>query len=152
MPLPCQHFLCSLFFAPYSNSLIHCWQLIVNCATTHTHLPKFKRGANNKSACIPLVVTYHLTLPTFQSTTNHHLTILHVSKLLKKPFLLLPLIAFCHPRNLNNLLVWTTLVSTLHEPPGNTLCGAIRCKTCPTCILLTPRDCSRLPFLRWLYP
>ena len=37
----CTH--CSLF---HILILIHPWQLIVNCATTHIHLPRFKRGAN----------------------------------------------------------------------------------------------------------
>ena len=40
------HFLCSLLFI-HVPILIHLWQLTVNCAThTHTHLPRFKRGAN----------------------------------------------------------------------------------------------------------
>ena len=76
----------------------------------------------------------------FHSTTKHHLTILHASEQLKKALPLPPLIAFRRLRNLSNLLVQATLVSMLHESPGNRPCGAIRCKTCP--ILLATDEFS----------
>ena len=42
-----------------------------------------------------------------------------------------PLIAFRRLKNLKDLLVRASLTSTSDEEPGNELCGAARCKTCP---------------------
>ena len=83
-----------------------------------------------KSVHIPLVVTYHPILPSFYSTTKCHLPILHASERLRRAFQYPPLIAFCRPKNLRDLLVRATLTSTSHEPPGNFPCGASKCKTC----------------------
>ena len=84
-----------------------------------------------KSACIPLVVTYHPILPSFHLTTKHHLSILHATERLQRAFVHPPLIAFCRQRNLRDLLVRSTLTTMPRELPGNYLCGVSRCKTCP---------------------
>ena len=68
----------------------------------------------DKTARIPLVVTYHPILPTFYSTTKGHLSILHTSERLRGAFSLPPLIAFCRPKNLRDLLVRATLTSTVY--------------------------------------
>ena len=68
-----------------------------------------------KSAHIPLVVTYHPFSPSFYLTTKRHLSILHASERLWRAFEHLPLIAFHCPRNLRDLLVHSTLTSKSHE-------------------------------------
>ena len=115
-------------------------QRVLNNRNTSRDACLLPRQNQDKSARIPLVVTYHPILPTFQSITKRHLTILHASERLKEAFPLPPLIAFRRPRNLRDLLVRATLASTLHESPGNRPCGAIRCKTCP--ILLATDEFS----------
>ena len=85
----------------------------------------------DKSACTPLVVTYHPTLPSLHSTTKWHHSILHASEQLWGAFPLPPLSAFHHPRNLRDHLVRATLTSTPHELPGNRPCRDSQCKTCP---------------------
>ena len=85
----------------------------------------------DQSARTPLVVTYHPILPTFLSTTKHHLSILHTSERLRRAFPLPPLIVFRTPRKLKDLLVRATLIPIVYELPGNHPRGAPRCKTCP---------------------
>ena len=89
----------------------------------------------DNTARIPLVVTYHPILPTFESITKRHLPTLHTSKWLQEAFLLPSLIAFCRPRNQRDFLVRATLTAKTYESPGNRPCGAAQCKTCP--ILMT---------------
>ena len=89
----------------------------------------------DKTARIPLVVTYHPILPTFKSITKRHLSTLHTSERLREAFSLPPLIAFRRPKNLRDFLVRATLTAKTHESPGNRPCEAARCKTCP--ILMT---------------
>ena len=52
-------------------------------------------------------------------TTRRHLPILHTSDQIREVFRLPPLIAFCHPRNLRDLLVWAALTFMPHKPPGS---------------------------------
>ena len=59
----------------------------------------------DKCARTPLVVTYHPTLLSFPATTKHHLLIHHAFEWLQRAFLLPPVIAYCHPRNLKDFLV-----------------------------------------------
>ena len=61
----------------------------------------------DKPACTPLVVTYmyHSALPTFPSTTKHHLSILQSLERLQRALPLPLLIVFHHLRNLKDLLV-----------------------------------------------
>ena len=87
--------------------------------------------SQDKSARIPLVVTYHPILPSFQSITKRHFPTLQTSERLRGTFLHPPLIAFRRPRNLRDLLVRTSLNATQNETPGNRPCGAAGCKTCP---------------------
>ena len=94
----------------------------------------------DKSARIPLVVTYHPFLPSLHSTTRRHQPILQTSERTREAFRLPPLIAFHCPRNLRDLLVRAALTPTPREPPGNYPCGAPRCKTCP--ILVTSDEFS----------
>ena len=61
-----------------------------------------------KSACIPLVVTYHPILPSFHATTKRHLLIFHALERLRTVSEHSPLIAFCRPRNFKDLLVRAT--------------------------------------------
>ena len=84
-----------------------------------------------KSARVPLVVTYHPILPSFHTTAKKHLPILQASVRLREAFRYPPLIAFRRPRNLKDFLVRATLTSTPSKSPGNYPCGAPRCKTCP---------------------
>ena len=85
----------------------------------------------DKTARIPLVVTYHPIAPSFKSITKRHLPTLHTSERLREAFSLPPLIAFRRPRNLRDILVRATLTAKTYESPGNRSCGAARCKTCP---------------------
>ena len=64
---------------------------------------KWKQN-QDKSVCIPLVVTHHPILPPFHSTTKCHLAILHTLEQLQRVFLLPLLIAFCHSRNMKDFL------------------------------------------------
>ena len=89
------------------------------------------KQSQDKSARIPLMVTYHHSLPSFHSTTKRHLPNLHASERIREAFRLPPLIAFRHPRNLKDFLVRVALTSTPREPPGNYPCGVPRSKTCP---------------------
>ena len=89
------------------------------------------RKNQKKTARTPLVVTYHPMLPSFQSTTRQHQTILQTSERLRKLFPSLPLIAFRRPKNLKDLLVRASLKPAIQNEPGNRPCGAARCKTCP---------------------
>ena len=84
-----------------------------------------------KSARIPLVVTYHPILPSFHTTAKQHLPIVQASERLREAFRYPPLIAFRRPRNLKDFLVRATLTPTPSKSPGNYPCGAPRCKTCP---------------------
>ena len=84
-----------------------------------------------KPARIPLVVAYHPILPSFHLITKRHLSILHTSEQLREALRHPLLIAFRRPRNLKDLLVCATLTITSHESPGNHLCRAPGCKTCP---------------------
>ena len=63
-----------------------------NCLQTHPN--------QEKSARIPLVVTYHLIFPRVHLITKHHLSILHSSERLRRAVPLPPLITFRRPRNL----------------------------------------------------
>ena len=95
------------------------------------------RPSQDKPARIPLVVTYHPILPSFQSITKRHLPTLQTSEKLRDAFLHPPLIAFRRPRNLRDLLVRASLNTIQNETPGNRPCGAAGCKTCP---ILTATD------------
>ena len=87
-----------------------------------------------KTGRIPLVVTYHPTLPSVGSITKRHQHILQVSERLKDAFPLPPLIAFCRPKNLRDLLVRAELSCVLRRALGNCWCGAVGCKICPTLV------------------
>ena len=86
---------------------------------------------------LPLEVTYHPILPSFQSITKRHLPTLQTSERLRDAFLHPPLIAFRRPRNLRDLLVRAPLNAILNEMAGNRPCRAAGCKTCP---ILTATD------------
>ena len=94
----------------------------------------------DKTARIPLVVTYHPNLPSLKLTTNQHHSILNTSERLRKAFPSFPLIAFRRPKNLKDLLVRASLKPPSYNKPGNRPCGAARCKTCP--ILLATDEFS----------
>ena len=95
------------------------------------------RPSQDKPALLPLVVTYHPILPSFQSITKRHLPTLQTSKRLQDAFLHPPLIDFRRRRNLRDLLVRASLNAIQNETPGNHPCGAAGCKTCP---ILTATD------------
>ena len=86
---------------------------------------------------IPLVVTYHPSMHFLARTTKRHQITLRSSERLNAIFNLPPIIAFRRPKNLRDLLVRADLTSYANETPGNSVCGAVRCKTCP--ILKKPR-------------
>ena len=88
-----------------------------------------------KSACTPLVVTYHPALPSLRVTTKQYQPIVHASERLKQAFPLPIFSSFGRPKNLKDLLVRVTLTTTQHNAPGNYHCVSGSCKTCP--ILLT---------------
>ena len=97
------------------------------------------RPNQDKSAGIPLVVTYHPILPNLQSITRCHLSTLHNSERLREAFPFPPLIAFRRQKNLRDFLVRATLTTNNQEPPGNHPCGATGC-TCKTWPILTATD------------
>ena len=70
------------------------------------------KSNQEKSACIPLVVTYHPILPPFHLTTKCLLSIFHASERLQRVFEHSPLIAFRCPRYLRDFLLCATLTST----------------------------------------
>ena len=80
---------------------------------------------------IPLVVTYHPSMRFLARTTKRHQITLRSSERLNAIFNLPPIIAFRRPKNLRDLLVRADLTSCTNETPGNSVCGAVRCKTCP---------------------
>ena len=90
-----------------------------------------------KTLRTPLVVTYNPLSPFFALITRHHLHIRHITECLWMAFPSPPLIAYCRPRNLKDLLGRAQLTPARGETPGNFLCGSVRCKTCP--ILLTTK-------------
>ena len=88
-----------------------------------------------KSACIPLVATYHPTLPSSRIATRQHLNIIHMSERLQKALPLPPLIAFHCLKNLRDFLVRAELTANSQRAPGIWHCDTARCKMCP--ILMT---------------
>ena len=113
-----QHFLSRGYNEQHLNKQI---QRALNTSREACLQPKQNR---EKSARIPLVVTYHPILPFFRMTAKRHLPILHVSERLRRAFRYPPIIAFRRPKNLKDFLVRATLTSTPSEPPGNYPCGA----------------------------
>ena len=89
------------------------------------------KNDRDKSARTPLVVTHHPVLQSLRSTTWQYQPILHALEQLKQAFPLPPLIAFRRPKNLRDLLVKATLITTQQDAPGNYRCESGRCKTCP---------------------
>ena len=89
-----------------------------------------------KPAHIPLVVTYHPILPTFQSVIKCHPSTLHILEWLREAFTLPPLTAFHRLKNLRNFLVWATLTVNNQAPPDNPPCRAAGWKTCPILMAL----------------
>ena len=69
--------------------------------------------------------------PAWPHHTHLHLRILHIKERLQTAFRSTPLIAFCRPKSLKDLLVWAQLTSAQRETPGNFRCGLARWKTCP---------------------
>ena len=90
------------------------------------------RQRNRDSTRVPLVVTYHPSLPPLTTITQKHHSLLHLSDRLKKAFPTPPIIAFRRPRNLRDLLVRADLSPPARTSPGNSACGRPRCKTCST--------------------
>ena len=70
-----------------------------------------------KSARIPLVVTYHPILTSFHMTIKQHLPILHVTEQLREAFRYPLLFAFHRPRNVKDFLVRATLKVTGYRRP-----------------------------------
>jgi len=91
-----------------------------------------------KETRIPLVATYHPSLPSFNKVLTSKHPILHACSKLKEVLPDPPLVAYRRPKNLRDLLVKANVASTTKEPPGNYRCGSSRCKTCPA--LLTTKE------------
>ena len=83
------------------------------------------RPNQDKSARIPLVVTYYPILQNVQSITWCHLSTLHTSERLREAFPRPLLIALRRPKNLRGFLVRATLTATNQELRGSRPCGAI---------------------------
>ena len=96
---------------------------------------KRRSGENFTNTTGGHIHMYHPLLPSIASITRGHLHILHITERLRMAFPSPPLISFCRPKNLKDLLVWTQLTSARPQTPSNFRCGSPRCKTCP--ILLT---------------
>ena len=95
----------------------------MECLQPHPQRPRTK--------WIPLVITYHPILNRLNKLCKKPLPILHLSDRLQQAIPEPPLIAFCCPRNLKDLLVRTELKSTAPlTPPGNTPCRSRGCKSC----------------------
>ena len=84
---------------------------------------------------VPLVVKYHPNLPRLEQTIRCYHHILQDLDRLRQAFPSLPIIAFCRPRNLRDLLVGAAISPNTSNPPGKFRCEARRWKTCP--ILVT---------------
>ena len=79
---------------------------------------------------VPLVVTYYPQLPKLQEILRRHLPTLHVSKTMREAVPLPPLVAYCRPKNLRDLLTRATLKPSLEVYEGNSQCCHPRCKMC----------------------
>ena len=80
--------------------------------------PSEKRKNNR----VPLVPTYDPRLPRLSEITKNHLPVLHVSDKLKGAIPEAPIIAYCRPKNLRDLLVRAELKPISEDTR--------RCKTC----------------------
>ena len=102
---------------------------------------------------VPLVVTYHPNVPKLKRTIRHYQHILQDSDRLQMAFPSSPIIAFCRPRNLRDLLVCADITPKISDPPGNFHCEARRCKTCPILVttdtfsISVTGECFRLKLL-----
>ena len=80
---------------------------------------------------VPLVITYHPTLPNFSAILEKYQILLNVSPRLQKIFLEKRVVAYRHPQNLRNLLVRAQLTPKEFLPGfGTTPCGTKHCLTC----------------------
>lgn len=86
------------------------------------------REANRR---VPLVVTYHPSLPNLPTITRDNTPVLHASQRLKNAIPESPIIAYRRPKNLRDLLVSSHLKPPSFEPArGSSPCGSRRCLTC----------------------
>ena len=80
---------------------------------------------------VPLVVSYHPSLPHLAALTSESLPVLHASHRLQQAIPEPPIVAYRRPKNLRNLLVSAELKSADNEPnQGSSPCGSKRCLTC----------------------
>ena len=107
-------------------------------ATSTPRDAALRHRTRDKTTRIPLVVTYNPTLPSLGQVTRAHHHILQASDRLKRAVPSPPIIAFRRPRSLRDLLVHAEIKPLTRRAPGNSRCGASRCKTCP--ILLTTKE------------
>jgi len=86
------------------------------------------RAKNTQNRRTPLVVSYHPNLPHLTAITQQNLPFLHASQCLKKAIPEAPIVAYCRPKNLRDLLVSAELKSPdTHLTQGSNPCGRPRC-------------------------
>ena len=98
--------------------------------TTEETLAPRPRNATNR---VPMVVTYHLTLPNIGSIVRELQPLLHRSEKCNKAIKDVPFMAFRRPKSLGDYLVHAKLrPSTRLErsSKGTVVCGNRRCQVC----------------------
>ena len=86
------------------------------------------QSTNSHPSRVPLVITFHPTLPKFPVLTEKYLPLLHVSPRLKRVFPEKLITAFRRPKNLCDLLVSATLKPSNFTPAQGTFpCQNKRC-------------------------
>jgi hypothetical protein len=88
-------------------------------------------GSSNSSLDrVPLVVTYHPSLPSISKIIHRHLPLLHSSGKCRKAISNPPVVAHRRSANLKDLLVRSTLPRTTPPLRGSYPCGGLSCKSC----------------------
>ena len=78
----------------------------------------------------PLVVTFHPDLPHLTRSLHDHQCIIDISPRFREALLKCPLVAYCRPPNLKDLLVRAGLKQQRETYKGNSSCKHPRCKAC----------------------
>ena len=94
------------------------------------HLINYQNRNTNSQSRIPLVLTYHPSLPSISSIINKHWTILTTNSTTRQIFDTPPMVAYRQPPNLKKIIVKASLRSTTKKTIPGTCKPCNNCKTC----------------------
>ena len=87
-------------------------------------------GSESSLDRVPLVVTYHPSLPAISKIIQRHLSILHSSTKCRAAIPNPPIVAYRRSANLKDVLVRSTLPQLTPPLRGSFPCGGLSCKSC----------------------